>query len=67
MNYFLIEYSKSKGVFNGFEEREEIICSTEKLIELLEHRINGIVWSALRINKDEYLENHPDKEIKVYE
>jgi hypothetical protein len=67
MNYFLVVYSKSKGVFDGFEEREEIICSNEKLIELLQHRITGIVWSALRINKEEYLLNHPDKEVKVYE
>lgn len=67
MNYFLVEYSKSKGVFDGFEKREEIICSNEKLIELLQHRIMGIVWTAHRINKDEYLINHPDKKIKVLE
>lgn len=67
MGYYLVEYSKSKGIFDGFEDCETFICSNEKLIELLQHRIMGIVWSAKKINKEEYILNHSDTEIKIHE
>lgn len=57
-NGYLVEYSKSKGLFEGFEERKTIICSREKLAELLQKQLRGTVWNAHWINVEEYKMNH---------
>ncbi len=62
---YLIEYSKSKGLFDGFEERKNVLCSQEKLIDLLQHRLSGNVWSARWVNIDEYQMNH-EKKLEVW-
>lgn len=64
---YLVEYSKKKSIFDGFEPRETIICSDTKLIELLQNKIKGTVWNACWINVEEYLINHKNNDIKIYE
>lgn len=57
-NGYLVEYSKKKGVLNGLEERQTVLCSNAKLIELLQNKLQGIVWSAHWVDVQEYQANH---------
>lgn len=64
---YLVEYSKRKGLFEDFEDREKLICSDGKLIELLQHKLKGTVWSARWIDIEEYQENHKDENLRILE
>ena len=61
---YLVEFSKRNNIFgegHNLQERQNIICSQAKLIELLQSKLMGTVWSAQWIDVKEYQMNHGDK------
>ena len=64
---FLVEYSRKNGFLEPYSGSTKVICSQEKLIELLQKKYTYAVWRCTFINVDKYLENHPDENIEVWE
>lgn len=62
---YLVTYSKKNGICGHIGPRHKIICSEEKLIELLQNKSAGVIWDAKWIFVEKYLENHNVK-IEVY-
>lgn len=61
---YLVKYSKKTDAFGGVEERQDVLCTRAKLIELLQSNATGIVWSAKFLDVEVYQENH---EVKLEE
>lgn len=40
---YLVKYSKKTEAFGGVEERQDVLCTRAKLIELLQSNATGIV------------------------
>ena len=63
---YLVEYSEKRMYPEPYGERTKVICSREKLIELLKMEFTYAVWSCNYINVSRYLENHPEEEIELW-
>ena len=60
---YLVEYSESKGLFDGFGDRKTAVCSDKKLIEMLQKKTHYAVWRTNFVQVGEYHVKHPEVEL----
>ena len=63
---YLVELKKKRGFFEDYGELQKVLCSREKLAELLTKNVSYHIISARIVNVREYQMNHPEEQLEEW-
>lgn len=63
---YLVELKEKRGLFEGYGESRKILCSREKLAELLTKKYSYHITSAVMVDVVQYRLNHPDEKLEEW-
>lgn len=63
---YLVELQEKRGFFEDYGDHQNVLCSGEKLAELLIKRASYYVISARIVNVNEYHMNHPEEKLEEW-
>lgn len=63
---YLVELKEKRGFFEDYGDLQKVLCSGEKLAELLIKKASYYVISARIVNVSEYQMNHPEEKLEEW-